>query len=259
MTAFRSLFLGHGAPTLATSRHPANAFLRELGRTLPKQDAVIVVSPHWMTRGFPVKAVERHRTWHDFGGFPAELYALDYPAPGDPALAARVQAAIAAAGLPTAPDLNPQLDHGVWVPMLLMWPDTDVPVVQVSISDGDPAAHWALGAALRPLLDESPGLLLIGSGSLVHNLRELGPEDSPMPAWVRAFDDWICTRLQAGDREALLDYRARAPQAVRAHPTDDHLMPLFVAAGAAAAGTAPVRLHDSGSYNGLSMAAFGFA
>lgn len=252
----RSLFISHGAPTLATSRHPANTFLRDLGRRLRKPRAVVVVSPHWMTQGFPVKSVERHRTWHDFGGFPAELYALDYPAPGDPALAEQVHAAIAAAGLPTAIDPSPQLDHGVWVPMMLIWPELDVPLVQVSTSTGDAAAHWALGMALRPLLDANPELLLIGSGSLVHNLRELGPEDSPVPDWVATFDRWVGERLLAGDREALLDYRAQAPHAVRAHPTDDHLMPLFTAA---AAGGAAERLHTSGSYNGLSMSAFGFA
>ena len=142
-----------------------NAFLRELGKTLPKPRAAIVVSPHWMTRGFPVKQADRYQAWHDFGGFPAELYRLQYAPAGDAALAERVQAAIAKAGLPTASDANPQIDHGVWVPLMLMWPEADVPIVQVSTSTGDAAAHWALGEALRPLLDADDELLLIGSGS----------------------------------------------------------------------------------------------
>lgn len=256
MTRYRSLFLSHGAPTLATSQHPANAFLRELGKTLPKPKAAIVVSPHWMTRGFPVKQAERYQAWHDFGGFPAELYRLQYAPAGDAALAERVQAAIAAAGLPTASDRNPQIDHGVWVPLMLMWPEADVPIVQVSTSNGDAAAHWALGVALRPLLDADDQLLLIGSGSLVHNLREIEPEYAPAPEWARAFDGWISDRLLKADRAALLDYRAQAPSAARAHPTDDHLMPLFTAA---AAGNAVTRLHESYSYGGLSMSAYGFA
>lgn len=254
--AYRSLFLSHGAPTLATSQHAANAFLRELGKALPKPKAAIVVSPHWMTRGFPVKQAPRYQAWHDFGGFPAELYRLQYSPAGDAALAERVQQAIGSAGLPTATDVNPQIDHGVWVPLMLMWPEADVPIVQVSTSTGDAAAHWALGEALRPLLDDDGELLLIGSGSLVHNLREIGPEQSPAPDWVRDFDGWIGDKLLTGDRAALLDYRAQAPSAVRAHPTDDHLMPLFTAA---AAGNAATKLHESYSYNGLSMSAFGFA
>lgn len=256
MSAPRSLFLSHGAPTLATSRHVANGFIRELGRQLPRPRAVLVVSPHWMTRGgHAVKRVARHAAWHDFNGFPADLYQLAYAPPGDATLADRTLDALRAAGLPTAIDDRPQLDHGVWVPLMLMWPDATVPVVQVSMSTGDAAAHDTLGAALRPLLDD-PGVLLIGSGSLVHNLRELAAEDSPGPDWVRAFDHWIAERLLAGDREALLDYRRQAPQAARAHPTDDHLMPLFTAA--AAGGTAS-RLHESYSHGGLSMSAFAFA
>lgn len=256
MPRYRSLFLSHGAPTLATSQHPANAFLRALGQTLDKPTAVIVVSPHWMTRGFPVKQADRYQAWHDFNGFPAELYQLQYPAGGDAALADRVQAAIGAAGLPTARDSQPQIDHGVWVPLLLMWPVADVPLVQVSTSTGDAAAHWALGEALKPLLDADDGLLLIGSGSLVHNLREIEPEYAPAPEWSRAFDGWISARLHDADRAALLDYRRQAPNAARAHPTDDHLMPLFTAA--AGGGGPATKLHESFSYGGLSMSAYGW-
>eukprot|EP00611_Tribonema_gayanum_P029584 TRINITY_DN7962_c0_g1_i2.p1 TRINITY_DN7962_c0_g1~~TRINITY_DN7962_c0_g1_i2.p1 ORF type:complete len:278 (-),score=59.64 TRINITY_DN7962_c0_g1_i2:566-1399(-) len=256
MNHYRSLFLSHGAPTLATSQHPANAFLRELGKVLPKPKAVIVVSPHWMTRGFPVKQADRYQAWHDFGGFPAELYRLQYAPTGDAALADRVQAAIDAAGLPTARDTNPQIDHGVWVPLLLMWPDADVPLVQVSTSTGDAAAHWALGVALRSLLDDDGDTLLIGSGSLVHNLREIEAEYAPAPDWSRAFDGWISDKLIAHDQSALLDYRKQAPNAARAHPTDDHLMPLFTAA--ASGGGPATKLHESFSYGGLSMSAYGW-
>ncbi len=253
-SACRSLFLSHGAPTLATSRHPANAFLRALGQQLPKPKAAIVVSPHWMTHGFAVKHALRFEAWHDFRGFAPELYQLEYAPRGDAALADRVQAAIASAGLPTARDTNPQIDHGVWVPLMLMWPEADVPLVQVSTSTGGPDAHWALGAALQPLLDDGD-TLLIGSGSLVHNLREIDTEFAPAPDWVRAFDGWIADALVRGDEAALLDYRRQAPQAARAHPTDDHLMPLFTAAAAARHAT---KLHESYSHGGLSLSAYGF-
>lgn len=253
MNAYRSLFLSHGAPTLALSAHPANAFLRRLGTELPKPKAVIVVSPHWMANAFLVKAAPRHEAWHDFGGFPRELYALRYAPPGDAALAERVAAAIATAGLPVARDDNPRIDHGVWVPLMLMWPEADVPLVQVATGPGGPAAQWRLGEALQPFADE--GVLVIGSGSLVHNLHELDAEMAPAPDWVTRFDHWIEQRLAAGDRTALLDYRRLAPSAARAHPTDEHLLPLFAAAGA---GDGAVKLHESYAHGGLSLSAYGF-
>ena len=256
MPRYRSLFLSHGAPTLATSTHLANAFLRELGRRIERPKALIVVSPHWTTRGHSVKQAARYQAWHDFNGFPADLYQLQYPAGGHAELADRVQAAISAAGLASGRDSNPQIDHGVWVPLLLMWPQADVPLVQVSISTGDAAAHWALGEALKPLLDADDGLLLIGSGSLVHNLREIEPEFSPAPDWARSFDHWISERLVSADQAALVDYRRQAPNAARAHPTDDHLMPLFTAAAAGSGGA--IKLHESFSYGGLSMSAYGW-
>lgn len=253
MPSFRSLFLSHGAPTLATSRHPANAFLRELGTRLPKPRAAIVVSPHWMAPAFAVKSVPRHATWHDFGGFPRELYELRYEPAGDAALAARVTQALIGAGLATAADTNPRLDHGVWVPLMLMWPEADVPIVQVAVGRGGPEAHWRLGEALAPLLDADT--LLIGSGSLVHNLHEITAEYSAAPDWVRGFDTWMSERLAERERAALLDYRRQAPSAARAHPTEEHLLPLFTAAGAGAAAT---KLHESYAYGGLSMSAYGF-
>jgi 4,5-DOPA dioxygenase extradiol len=251
---FHSLFLSHGAPTLAIDTHdPAYAFLQKLGRELPKPKAAIVVSPHWMMRGFAVKAPSRFATWHDFGGFPDELYRIQYTPAGDDALALRVHDAISAAELPTAIITDQRLDHGVWVPLMLMWPLADVPIVQVSTAPGDPAAHWALGEALRPFAAE--GVLIIGSGGIVHNLRELMDPAAPAPEWAVSFVDWISDRLKAGDREALIDYRARAPGAARSHPTEDHLLPLFTAA---AAGGAVETLYAGFNLGSLGMAAYGF-
>ncbi|GAC1630996.1 MAG: class III extradiol ring-cleavage dioxygenase [Nevskia sp.] len=256
MPRYRSLFLSHGAPTLATTTHPANAFLRELGRVLPKPRAAVVVSPHWIADRHAVKQVPRHEAWHDFGGFPRALYELRYAPAGEAALAGRIVAGLEQAGLPTARDRDPRLDHGVWVPLLLMWPQADVPLVQVALGPGGPAAHWQLGEALKTILGEDDEVLVIGTGSLVHNLHEIEAEFAPARPWAQAFDGWISAQLAAGDREALIDYRRRAPSAARAHPTEDHLLPLFAAA---AAGGAMTRLHESYAYGGLSMSAYGFA
>jgi 4,5-DOPA dioxygenase extradiol len=251
---FLSLFLSHGAPTLALATQDVTyAFLQRLGREWPKPKAVIVTSPHWMMRGFAVKSPARYRTWHDFGGFPDALYQLQYTPTGDEALAARVLEAIDRAGLPTARVDDARLDHGVWVPLMLMWPQADVPIVQVSTAPGDPAAHWALGEALRPFAEE--GYPVIGSGGIVHNLRELFDPAAPAPTWAAEFVAWIQQQLAAGDTQALIDYRRRAPHAARAHPTEDHLLPLFTAAGA---GGGVEGQHTGFTLGSLGMAAYGF-
>jgi 4,5-DOPA dioxygenase extradiol len=255
MNAYRSLFLSHGAPTLAISPDdPAHAFMQRLGRELPKPRAAIVVSPHWRGRGFAVKAPPRFETWHDFSGFPRRMYELQYTPAGNAALAVSVMRAIESAGLPTTLLPDTRLDHGVWVPLMLMWPEADVPLVQVSVSLDDPAAHWALGQALRPFA--SDGVLIIGSGGIVHNLREISDTAGPAPPWAVEFVQWIMDRLFAGDRAALVDYRQQAPHAELAHPTEEHLLPLFVAA--AAGGSAEV-LYTGFTFGSLGMAAFGFA
>ena len=256
MPRYRSLFLSHGAPTLAISQHPANAFLRTLGQTLPKPRAAILVSPHWMADTYAVKSAPRYEAWHDFGGFPRALYELRYAPTGDAALAERVRRGLAAAGIATQRDDDPRIDHGVWVPLMLMWPEADVPLVQVAVAPGGPADYWQLGETLKTILGDDDDLLVIGSGSLVHNLRELDAEFAPPTPWAQAFDGWISAQLAARDREMLVDYRRRAPSAARAHPTEEHLLPLFAAA---AAGAAMTRLHESYAYGGLSMSAYGFA
>lgn len=251
----RSLFLGHGAPTLALSAHPAADALRELGRGIAPPRAAIVVSPHRAARGFDVGHAPRFEAWHDFGGFGPELHALRYAPAGDPALAQQVLDAIRAAGLPGAASDDARIDHGIWVPLRLMWPEAQVPVVPVSPLLAGPAAHLALGRALRPLAED--GVLVIGTGSLTHNLGDIvrWEESAPVAAWTAAFDDWFAARLAAGDTEALLDYRARAPHAAHAHPTEEHLMPLFVALGAG--GAARPRYRGT-TYGTLSMASYAF-
>ena len=248
-----SLFISHGAPTLPMEDSPARTFLQELGGKLPRPTAIVALSPHWMTRGVEVKSPERFTTWHDFGGFPEELYQIQYTPAGDAALAARVLAAVQGAGLGAQTSSDTRLDHGVWVPLMLMYPQADIPVVQVSATWDRPRHYHDLGRALRPLLDN--GVLLIGSGGLVHNLQEIDFGSGRVPDWARRFDDWTDGKLREGDWDALCDYRRQAPDAARAHPSEDHFLPLFFAGGAA---DAVEPLHRSFSHGGLSMACYGF-
>jgi len=253
---YSSLFLSHGAPTLPLDDHPARQFLSELGHVLQRPKAVVVVSPHWLTRERAVKSPPRFKTWHDFSGFPEHLYTLEYEAPGDARVRDRVRDLLGAAGLAAVATDDLRLDHGVWVPLLLMYPKVDVKVVQVSATMDTPRDYFALGRALAPLADD--GVLMIGSGGAVHNLGALdwsGGGGTPA-AWAKGFDDWLHERLLAGDWEALYAYRQHAPEPARAHPTEDHFLPLFFAGGA---GRAATSLHRSFSYGNLSMAAYGFA
>ncbi|MEX6725314.1 dioxygenase family protein [Parapedomonas caeni] len=258
-----TLFLSHGAPDLVLTPAPARAFLSGLGTTLVRPRAILVVSAHWMTDSPAVAATARPATIHDFHGFPEPLYRLRYPAPGDPALAGEIASLLAAAGLPAALDADWGLDHGAWVPLLLMYPQADLPVLQLAIQPHrDPRHHFALGRAIARLREEN--VLVLASGSMTHNLRIIDRRgiDAPEADWARAFADWMAERLTTGDIEAVLDYRARAPFAVQAHPYDDHLLPLFTALGAAtgADGTPPraTRLHASVTYGTLRMDALRF-
>ena len=255
MQRYSSLFISHGAPTLPHDDHPARAFLSELGHLIVRPRAVVVVSPHWLTRERAVKSPPRFKTWHDFSGFPEELYALEYDAPGDARVRDRVRDLLGAAGLAAVPTDDLRLDHGVWVPLMLMYPKADIPVVQVSATSDTPRDYFAVGRALAPLAGE--GVLMIGSGGAVHNLGALDWSGGGRPAsWATAFDDWLHERVAAGDWDTLYGYRQQAPDPARAHPTEDHFLPLFFAGGAGGAATS---LHRSFSYGNLSMAAYGFA
>lgn len=255
-----ALFISHGAPTLLLeTAAPAYAFLSQLAAQLPRPRAVLAVSAHWETAVPMASAAPAPETIHDFYGFPDELYRRRYRAAGSPETAARVVGLIEKAGFSAAVDPNRGLDHGAWAPLSLMWPDADVPVLQLSIQPQQSAArHLALGRALRPLLDE--GVLVLGSGSATHNLRALDWRGTgePPAAWSTAFTDWLNGRLEAGDTEAVAAWLSQAPDARRAHPTDDHFLPLPVALGAAGEGARGVLLHGSYAYGSLAMHAYRF-
>jgi 4,5-DOPA dioxygenase extradiol len=256
---FPSLFLSHGAPTLPLTDTPARTFLSQLGATLERPKAILVVSAHWETAQPTVNAVERNDTIHDFGGFPRALYDMRYPAPGSASVAARVTDLLGAAGIASKTDTKRGLDHGAWVPLLLMYPQADIPVLQLSVQPHlGPEHHLRVGRALAPLRDE--GVLIIGSGSFTHDLSEFRGHDlnDPAPAWVNSFADWVHEALIADKTAALLDYRRQAPFATKNHPTEEHLLPLYVALGAAGEGAQAERLHASSTYSVLRMDVYAF-
>ena len=251
MRPLPSLYISHGSPMTALQPGLTGARLAELAATLPRPRAIVIASAHWLSRSPQIGGAAQPATIHDFGGFPAALYQLRYPAPGAPALAERVADLLDKAGLPARIDPQRGLDHGAWVPLRLLYPEADIPVLPLSIQPAlGPAHQYALGQALAPLCSE--GVLLIGSGSITHNLHDLGAgySDQRQAPYVRPFIDWIEQRLAAGDLDALLDYRRQAPFAERAHPTDEHLLPLFVALGAAGAQARAQRI-DAGIDLGL--------
>ncbi|MBS7691643.1 dioxygenase [Pseudomonas lalucatii] len=252
-----SLFISHGSPMLALEPGASGPALARLAAELPRPRAILVVSAHWESQGLLVTGAAHPETWHDFRGFPAPLYAVQYPAPGHPQLAAQVLEFLATAGLPAQIDNERPLDHGAWVPLSLMYPAADIPVVQLSLpSHQGPALQSRVGRALADLREQD--VLLIGSGSITHNLGELDWQAGPevIEPWAQVFRDWMVARLADNDEAALHDYRRLAPQAVRNHPTDEHLLPLFFARGAGGA----FRVEHSGFTHGaLGMDIYSFA
>lgn len=232
--------------------------LNKLGKELPRPKAVLVMSPHWMTPEVRVTTSARPETIHDFGGFPQPLYEIQYPAPGAPDVAQRALELLRAAGWKAVADGNRGLDHGAWVPVRHLYPDADVPVIQVSMPRTlDAQGAVELGRALAPLADE--GVLLVGSGSITHNLYEVfrSPVATPQ-AYATEFTDWARDAVKRHDEAALVNYLQSAPHAQRAHPTAEHYLPLPFAFGAAPK-DAPVRVIDGGlTYSVLAMDAYLF-
>lgn len=253
-----TLFLSHGSPLHALEPGPAGAVWAALGRELPRPRAVLVASAHWETNLPLLTGATKPDTIHDFFGFPEPLYRIRYAAPGAPELAARALALLKDAGFTAAIEGCRGLDHGAWSPLLHMYPQADVPVVQLALQSAlGPRHHYRVGQALEALRGEE--VLVIGSGHLTHNLREWRGAARTAPApYVREFQDWVHARLTAGEVEALLEYRSQAPHAARAHPTEEHFLPLYVALGAAGAHPAARRLYDAIESGVLAMDAYRF-
>ncbi len=259
VAALPALFLSHGSPLHALEPGAAGAAWAGLAAALRRPRAILIVSAHWETNVPMLTGNPRPETIHDFSGFPEPLYRLRYPAPGSPELARRARALLGDAGFTAAIDGCRGLDHGAWSPLLHMYPGADIPVVQLSLqSELGPRHHYRVGRALAPLAEE--GVLLVGSGHMTHNLRDWARRaHRAAPArYALEFQSWVHERIEAGDHAALLDYRTRAPHAARAHPTEEHFLPLFFALGAAGESARPVRVHDAIEDGALAMDAYAF-
>jgi 4,5-DOPA dioxygenase extradiol len=253
-----TLFLSHGSPMMPFEDIPARAFIASLGQSLTRPKAIVLVSAHWDNDVPTLTAGEQLDTIHDFYGFPPALYALNYPAHGDPALAESIADTLGEAGLRAHTDATRGLDHGAWIPLMLMYPQADIPVVQLSIQSRlGPGHHIQLGRALGALREQN--ILILASGGFTHNLRALnwrGGGDEP--EWASQFSDWMDQALMAGRTCDLVSYRRLAPHAAMAHPTDEHLLPLFVALGAAGPQASATRLHTSATMGALRLDAYAF-
>ena len=241
---FPSLFVSHGASSFLVGQSSAKAFLGGLGARLGRPRAIVVATSHWETGRPRIGAARNPETIHDFCTAQKKLYDLRYPAPGAPDLARAIAAMLEAAGMGATLDPDRGLDRAVWAPLALLYPAADIPVVPLSIQTAaGPAHHLALGQALAPLIEE--GVLVIGSGSVTHNLHALHgrAEDAPAPDWVEGFQDWLADRLAARDTRAVLEARCTGPFGRENHPTPEHLLPLYVALGAAGPGALAERLH----------------
>jgi 4,5-DOPA dioxygenase extradiol len=251
------LFLSHGSPMHAVSPGAVGDAWAALGTRIRRPAAILMCSAHWETSLPMLTGNPKPDTIHDFGGFPKALYEITYPAPGAPALAARSVALLKDAGITAGVDGCRGLDHGAWVPLRWMYPTADIPVVQLAVQpERGTAHHVAMGRALAPLRDEN--VLIIGSGHATHNLRDwIGHRGQADPMrYAVEFSQWLQATLAAHDEQALVDYRDRAPSAARAHPTEEHFLPLFVAYGAAGRDAVVERVVDGFENGALARDSF---
>jgi 4,5-DOPA dioxygenase extradiol len=237
---------------------PAGEAWKALAQRLPRPRAILISSAHWETNLPMLTGGDKPETIHDFYNFPEALYRLRYPAPGAPELAQRAQALLKDAGFTAGIDGCRGLDHGAWSPLLYMYPKHEIPVVQISVQpDLGPRHHVELGKAVRALADD--GVLIIGSGHMTHNLRDWGRGTKEPQPYAREFQEWVKQKLEQKDIESLVEYRSRSPHGVRAHPTDEHFLPLFFAVGAASGTKKPERVYDAIDSGVLAMDAYVFA
>jgi len=254
-----TVFVSHGAPTLPLEDIPARTFLSDLGSKYRDIAAVLCISAHWETVKPKLNAVEINETIHDFYGFPPELYHINYQAEGSPELAKHTQNLINEAGIPCDLDFTRGIDHGTWIPMMLMYPNINMPVFQLSIQQGlDPRKHFELGRALHPLTEEK--VLILGSGGAVHPLgyAPLHP-GAITDDWAVEFNEWLKMIVKNGDSISLMSYKDRSPYPEMAHPYPDHFMPLLTAMGAAGEGATGNVIHDSWYWGDLGMGAYEFS
>ncbi|XP_078163069.1 4,5-DOPA dioxygenase extradiol-like [Carex rostrata] len=257
-----TFFLAHGAVTLVVDETiPVRSFLQSWKSDMMQEAprAILMISGHWDTDGPTVNLVHgENDTIHDFKGFPRFFYELKYPAPGAPDLTQKVTELLDNSGFgPVKQDKTRGLDHGAWVPLMLMYPEASIPVCQLSVQTGKGAEyHYNLGKALMPLRDE--GVLIIGSGNITHNLQALGPIGGPIPKWASDFDTWVKDSILNGRYDDLNNYEEKAQDAKMNQPSPDHFFPLFVALGAAGHGAKAKLIHHSWTNSVISYASYRF-
>lgn len=257
MVPLPSVFISHGSPMHALQAGDAGLAWAALGRRLGKPKAIVIASAHWETNVPMVTGSARPETIHDFSGFPEPLYRLRYTAPGAPEVSRKAIQLLKESGFTAAIDGCRGLDHGAWAPLLYMYPDADVPVVQLSLQPAlGTQHHLALGRALRKL--EEDNVLVIGSGHMTHNLRDWMRGGGAAAPYAGEFAEWVRERLEAHELDTLADYRSRSPHGARAHPTDEHFLPLFVALGAARENYQPERILKTIDSGVLAMDAYVF-
>jgi 4,5-DOPA dioxygenase extradiol len=250
------LFLSHGSPMHAIQPGAVRAVWAGIARDLPRPEAILIASAHWETDIPAVTGAAKPETIHDFYGFPKPLYEIQYPASGAPGIAEKALGLLAENKFEATIDPDRGLDHGAWSPLLHMYPKADVPVVQIAVQTHlGPRHHIEVGRALAPLAEQ--GVLIIGSGHMTHNLRDRA-DGGPAP-YASAFQRWVKERIDAHAFDELADYRTLSAEGVRAHPTDEHFLPLFVALGAARENYKAKRLYDQVEMGALAMDAYLFS
>ncbi|NLA35450.1 MAG: 4,5-DOPA dioxygenase extradiol [Actinobacteria bacterium] len=250
-----AVFFGHGSPMNAIELNRYSKAWREYGASVDKPKAILAISAHWFTRGTSVTAMPKPRTIHDFGGFPDELYRAKYPAPGDPALAKRVASTLS--DLPVSLDTHWGLDHGTWSVLVHVFPEADVPVVQLSIDGTKPASwHWALAERLAELRRDN--VMILGSGNVTHNFSEIEWGATHEAKWAVGFDRRIWEAVKAGDKAPLIDY-LETPDGRRAAPTADHYLPVIYAAAARLDGDVVSEITSGIDLGSFSMRSFELA
>lgn len=252
------VFISHGSPMVGVEKDAYTKALRRMGEDLPLPRAIVVVSAHWESPA-PIRVTgsERPKLVYDFSGFPEELYQLRYPSPGNPDLGREIVDLVSQAGFEAKLDPNRGLDHGAWVPMIHAYPDAKVPLLEMTLPIPRSAPELLkLGQALAPLRRQ--GILLVGSGGVVHNLGRLhwDDKDAPVDPWARRFDDWIRARLEKKEVEQIRDYATAAPESKVAVPTSEHFDPLFFVLGASSEADRVVDVYEGFQYGNLSMRTF---
>jgi 4,5-DOPA dioxygenase extradiol len=260
MDRFPAAFLAHGSPMSALGGDEHAAALRAFGQAHQGAKAILIVSAHWqISKPLRVTAWDSAPLVYDFGGFPEELFRITYPAPGNPIVAARIAEILRASGHQVVLATDRGLDHGAWVPLRLAWPEAATPVVQMSFPFFEPQELFQLGKALRPLRDD--GILVVGSGGIVHNLRRIHLENkqAPIDEWAAEFDAWVAAQVASRNLEKLFAYRSAGPHARLSAPTTEHFDPLFITLGAAFPEERAETIFEGFQYGNLSLRSFSFA